>query len=98
MQMDPYKSLKGEAIERKKHGQYKEAYQNFVISRSGSVQPDGEVSAILVHLLSSEKYKGQVTQIIKEKVAYQPLYINLWFDLVYNAQRQRYWEHFHVQL
>ena len=41
--MDPYKSLKGEAIERKKHGQYKEAYQNFMISRSGSVQPDGDV-------------------------------------------------------
>ena len=45
-----YKSLKGEAIERKKHGQYKEAYQNFMISRSGSVQPDDDISAILVLL------------------------------------------------
>ena len=50
MQMDPYKSLKGEAIERKKHVQYKEAYQNFMISRSGGVQPDDDISAILVHL------------------------------------------------
>ena len=39
-----YKSLKGGAIERKKHVQYKEAYQNFMISRSGSVQPDDDIS------------------------------------------------------
>ena len=50
MQMDPYKSLKGEAIERKKHMQYKEAYQNIMSSRSGSVQPDDDISAILVQL------------------------------------------------
>ena len=46
-----YKFLKGEAIERKKHAQYKEAYQIFMISRSGSVQlDDDDISVILVHL------------------------------------------------
>ena len=45
-----YKSLKGEARERKKHVQHKEAYQSFMISRSGSVQPDDDIYVILVHL------------------------------------------------